>query len=487
MVLDGRAVGLIGLANKPGDFTEEDAATAAAFGEIAAIALLNSRTLDSLVQTQEKLKEQTTRATQMADEAKAANATKSQFLANMSHEIRTPMTAILGFSDILLQEASVDRSPPEHIEAIRTIQRNGQHLLDLLNDILDLSKIEAGKLDVERVACSPVQVLSDVVSLMRVRAETKGLSLAVEYAGAIPESIQCDPLRFRQILINLIGNAVKFTETGSVRLVARLVRRLGSPSLLQVDVIDTGIGMTQSEISNLFSPFSQADSSTTRRFGGTGLGLTISKRLAEMLGGDISVESVPNKGSTFSVTVETGNLDGVELLETPKESCVVARLTPSAAVPAVRLDCRILLAEDGPDNQRLISFLLRKAGAEVTLAENGQTAHDLAMAARDGGCPFDVILMDMQMPVMDGYEATRRLRAGGYTGPIIALTAHAMERDAVACRRAGCDAYLTKPINPNTFLPVIARHASASRDESAAGPSPRGPNATDGDAATGTP
>ncbi len=413
---------------------------------------------EELQQTVDALESANRALEQFNEAAEAATRAKSEFLANMSHEIRTPMTAILGFADVLLGEPGLDRAPPERIEAIETIQRNGNYLLQLINDILDLSKIEAGKLDIERTTCSPTQVLADVTSLMRVRAAAKGIPLELEYAGGIPETIQCDPLRLRQILINLVGNAVKFTETGSVRMVARLLRPVGRPALLQVEVVDTGIGLTAEQASRLFRPFSQADSSTTRKFGGTGLGLTISKRLAEMLGGDITLESEPGKGSTFTVTVEAGDLEGVRLLEGSTEAVATAAPAPAAgnAAPPVRLDGRILLAEDGPDNQRLIAFVLKKAGAEVTVAENGQIALDEALAARDADRPFDLILMDMQMPVMDGYEATQQLRANGYVGPILALTAHAMAGDEAKCRAAGCDGYLTKPIDRAVFLPAVA-------------------------------
>jgi PAS domain S-box-containing protein len=390
--------------------------------------------------------------------AESATRAKSEFLANMSHEIRTPMTAILGFAELLLDEAGLDRAPPERIEAIHTIRRNGSYLLELINDILDLSKIEAGRLNVERIVCAPVQVLDDVISLMRVRSNAKKLPLTLEYVGGIPETIHSDPDRLRQVLINMIGNAIKFTETGEVRVVARLVQELGKPALLQVDVVDTGIGLTREQSLRLFQPFSQADSSTTRKFGGTGLGLTISKRLAEMLGGDITLSSTPGKGSTFSLTVETGDLEGVRRLESPLEGAPSAARAPAdGTVPAMRLDGRILLAEDGPDNQRLIAFVLKNAGAEVTVVENGQIAHDEALAARDRGEPFHVILMDMQMPVLDGYEATRKLRAAGYAEPIIAMTAHAMEGDSAKCLNAGCDGYLTKPIDRAKFLQTIAR------------------------------
>ena len=393
----------------------------------------------------------------LADSAVRA---KSEFLANMSHEIRTPMTAILGFADLLLEDTDVDHSPPARVEAIRTIQRNGQHLLELINDILDLSKIEAGKVEIERVTCSPVHILRDVIALMRVRADAKGLPVTIEYASSIPEWIQSDPLRIRQVVINLIGNAIKFTETGSVHVVAHLKERMEGPPLLQVDIIDTGIGLSEEQISRLFVPFGQADSSTTRKYGGTGLGLTISKRLAEVLGGDISIKSTPGRGSTFSVTFATGQLEGVRLLDPS-----AARGLPSsqeAATPSTqmaRLQHRVLLAEDGPDNQRIVTFILKKAGAHVTLVENGERACDEALTALSRQEPFDVILMDMQMPVMDGYEATRRLRSLGYTGRIIALTAHALEGDEAKCLSAGCDGYLTKPIERAKLLRTIAESA----------------------------
>ena len=444
----------------------------------------------TLQETNALLEVQTARAGDMAAQAELANAAKSEFLANMSHEIRTPMTAILGFTEIMLDP---DISDSEKLSAVHTVRRNGEHLLQIINDILDISKIEAGKLEVERIRCSPVRVVAEVKSLMQVRADAKNLPFKIEYIGAVPETIESDPTRLKQILVNLIGNAIKFTETGSVRLVTRFVedpraqgpqdprdaeelaaapRERSAPRplgpFLEFDVLDTGLGMTQEQMGQLFQAFAQADTSTTRKFGGTGLGLMISKRLAEMLGGNITVESKPGVGSLFRVTVTTGSLEGVKMLDDPTTATIAQPEEAGAAKGGVaRLDCRILLAEDGPDNQRLIAHVLKNAGAEVTIVENGKLAVDAAIAARDAGAPFDVILMDMQMPVMDGYEAAGLLRQKGYAGPIIALTAHAMASDRQKCLDTGCDDYASKPIDRRKLIAVVKRHVDSGASETA--------------------
>jgi len=387
--------------------------------------------------------------------AQSANRAKSEFLANMSHEIRTPMTAILGFTDILADNL-VD---PESVEAASTIKRNGEHLLGIINTILDLSKIEAGRIELERLACPVRQTLADILSLMKVRADAKAISLSAEYDGAVPETIQTDPTRLRQILVNLVGNAIKFTETGGVRVVTRLKNRKSQTPMVCFDIIDTGIGMTERQIGTLFQPFTQADSSTTRKYGGSGLGLTISKRLAEILGGSIEVTSSPAKGSTFSLSIEAAAYDDLSAQE-PSDPSVPAEneVKHSAADSRPKLNCRILLAEDGPDNQRIISYVLKQAGAEVTVAENGKIAVECARTARDDGNPYDAILMDIQMPVLDGFGATSILRSEGFSTPIIALTAHAMASDRKRCLEAGCDDYLSKPIDHQGFLALVARY-----------------------------
>jgi PAS domain S-box-containing protein len=411
----------------------------------------------SLKQSSEALQQANRGLEEAYRKSEAANRAKSEFLANMSHEIRTPMTAILGFTDVLLEDLTTENA----IEAGQTIKRNGEHLLSIINDILDLSQIEAGKYTVVPQKCLPGQIASEVVELMKVRADAKGLPLTCEVHDDVPEMVMTDPVRLRQILLNLVGNAIKFTEVGHVRIVLRPASPSRSDGRLIFDVIDTGIGMSPEQIGLLFRPFSQADNSSTRRFGGTGLGLAISKRMARILGGDIEVLSTPDRGSTFSLSIGTANPDGLPMPQAPEKPSAAKRVVDNARA---NLDCRILLAEDGPDNQRLIAFLLRKAGAEMVVAENGQIALDLYLAAQQAGCRYDLILMDMQMPVMDGYAATRALRAAGYRGPIIALTAHAMTGDRQKCIGAGCDDYLTKPIDPEKLVSFlgswVAREAS---------------------------
>jgi PAS domain S-box-containing protein len=395
--------------------------------------------------------------------AEQANQSKSEFLANMSHEIRTPMTAILGFADLLLMEEGIETAPPARTSALETIKRNGEHLLEIINDILDLSKIEASSLRIERLRFSPMKIVADVIALMKVRADARRLELTASYPGPIPETIESDPTRLRQILINLVGNALKFTEQGSVQISVRFLPdsqkdRGGLAGRLEFAVRDTGIGMTAEELGRLFRPFTQADPSTTRRFGGTGLGLTISKRFADLLGGDLVAESQPGRGSTFTVTVATGSLEGVRIYQ-PAAQAGDGRPAPSRPREAMApLTCRVLVAEDGVDNQRLLSYLLRKAGADVEVVDNGQQAMDRALAAERAEKPFAVILMDMQMPVMDGYTSTSQLRAAGYRGVIIALTAHTMAGDRERCLSAGCDEYATKPIHAAKLISLI--HAS---------------------------
>lgn len=392
-----------------------------------------------------------------------ANQAKSEFLANMSHEIRTPMTAILGFTDVLSHTVNRD----DEIDAVQTIRRNGEYLIELINDILDLSKIEAGRLTLESIDVSPVRLVTDVVSLMRVRARAKGLELKVHYSTPVPATIQSDPTRVRQILINLISNAIKFTDQGSVELIIRLRQELDQPIQIQFDVIDTGIGMTEEQIGRLFRPFTQADSSTTRKYGGTGLGLSICHRLVQLLGGVLTVTSQPGTGTTFTVTINTGRIEAVQLISPLEDLNLPLELATTTEAAPVKSG-RILLAEDGPDNQRLIKYMLNKAGLDVTCVDNGETACELALSSAALGTPFDLIFMDMQMPILDGYSATRRLREFGYARPIIALTAHAMSGDRAKCLAAGCNDYTIKPINRDMLLRIVGEYIGLPQPGSAA-------------------
>ena len=379
--------------------------------------------------------------------AEEANKAKSEFLANMSHEIRTPMNAILGFTDWLRRDLA--QSEEEEKEYLNTIHSSSSHLMELINDILDLSKVEAGKLELDLVETSPFKLVDDVTKILTVRAKQKGIDLNVKYESKLPQSIETDDVRVRQVLTNLIGNAIKFTEEGAVSVSTNFLEA-GEQSRVQFVISDTGIGMNEENLKKIFAPFVQADSSVTRKFGGTGLGLAISKRFVEALGGTLYVTSIEGTGSTFTVSVPVGDITDKELIHESEFRANSTEAAKSQRGVAKLPSCKILVVDDGDANRRLIRLILERAGCEIAEAENGQVGFEKAST---GG--FDIILMDMQMPVLDGYEATRRLRENGYSRSIIALTANAMKGDQEKCRKAGCDGFLSKPVDMDLLVETL--------------------------------
>jgi PAS domain S-box-containing protein len=379
------------------------------------------------------------------DEAEAANRAKSEFLANMSHEIRTPMNAILGFTELL--KRGFGKSERDSSRYLDTIHQSGKHLLGLINDILDLSKVEAGQLTVEKIACAPHAVIRAAMSELGLKAQEKGVQLSLRLLTSVPEQVQSDPARIRQVVLNLLSNAVKFTEKGGVEVVLAC-----NGNAYSVEVSDTGIGIEPSKIESMFDPFTQADASITRRFGGTGLGLAISRRLARALGGDLTASSQPGVGTTMIFTFGTGALEGVQMLHADQLAEAVRAAGAHRRTRWKIPSARVLVVDDGAENRELLSLVLTENGLWVEEAENGQVALD-KLAANS----YDLVLMDMQMPVLDGFAATRQLRARGLGLPVVALTAHAMKGFEEEVLQAGCTAYLTKPVDIDALLQRVAQ------------------------------
>jgi PAS domain S-box-containing protein len=390
------------------------------------------------------------------DQAEMASRAKSDFLANMSHEIRTPLTAIMGFTDLLLDPAATEE---ERQRYSATIQRNGKHLTQLIDDILDLSKVEAAKLTTEQIRCHLSAIMADIASILGAQAREKGITLTVVAEGDVPETVLTDPVRLRQILLNIVGNSVKFTSKGGVDVSIRRLETGDSPhGKIEFAVKDTGKGIAPEAQSHLFQAFSQEDMSTSRKYGGTGLGLVLSRRLAEALGGDVLLaKSEPGVGSTFTITISSSVMEGTYQARShePLENAEA----PWKAVDKTRLrGMRVLVVDDAPDNQILISQVLRANGAEVVLAENGKEAIDRSL---ESTC--DLVLMDLQMPICDGFKATAELRRLKFRGPIIALSAAAMNDDRDRALKAGCNDHISKPIKVRMLVQKVAEYVEAAR------------------------
>lgn len=413
---------------------------------LSAMDLDDRRVLQAVVRDIREHKRAEENLRQAKMDAEAATKSKGQFLASMSHEIRTPMNSIIGFSDILADEELTDQQN-DHVNMIRN---SGKHLLQLINDILDFSKIEAGKLDIEMAECSLEQIFSTIESMMQPLIKDKNLEFKIQEDGSLPAHIYTDGARLQQCLINLVNNAIKFTETGYVHLNVSLELKTGEP-YIRFDVEDTGIGISYEKQDKVFESFSQAESNTSQKYGGTGLGLAITKQLTELLGGEIALTSEEGKGSVFSLMIPAG----LDVTEQPflDRSNIDKHINIGREASHYEFVGHVLVAEDVETNQVLIKSLLQRMGLEVTIVADGNEAVQKAVSSE-----YDLIFMDIQMPNMNGYEATKELRKKGIVIPIIALTANAMIGDDNKCIEAGCDDYLPKPLDRRQLLEKIKKY-----------------------------
>lgn len=400
-----------------------------------------------LAQQRELLQEHVSELERLRIEAESANMAKSQFLANMSHEIRTPLAAVMGFSELMARATLTDE---ERTTFNAAIQRNGNLLLKLVDDILDLSKIEANRLEMETIEFDLNELIRDLSAILSLRAEEKGIRFVLPETGLEPRRYASDPLRIKQVLLNIIGNAIKFTNQGSVRVELDIeTASISDRDRLRFLVRDEGVGLSEEQSARLFRPFGQADSSTRRSFGGSGLGLVISRQLARALGGEVRLrESKPGVGSTFEVLFELKR--GASVVTREEDTTIKQR----AEIQGACLNgLKVLAVDDSPDNLTLIEMYLRGSGAELAMVESGPEA-----VAQIRDATFDVVLMDVQMPEMDGHQTTQEIRRLGYEKPVIALTAHAIRDEFERCKRSGCDDVLTKPITRASLIQALAEY-----------------------------
>ena len=385
-----------------------------------------------------------------------ATEAKSSFLAVMSHEIRTPLTSIIGFGESLQEN---NFSTTNENKAVNSIVRNGKHLLQIINDVLDLSKIEAGKIEPEQIDTPLFELIKDISEITEPEAKEKGLAFKINYNFPLPANIITDPVRLKQILINVCSNAIKFTASGYISID---ISYRHENKMIDFLVADTGIGLSKDQQDKIFDSFTQADSSTTRRFGGTGLGLHLSKQFAEILGGNIAVESQRHKGSQFTISVAAGNISSDNLVNALPDQETIKPIKKQ--IRKVLNGC-ILLAEDNIDNQRLFDMYISRTGARLVIVNNGAEAVDKANNQH-----FDLILMDKLMPVMGGIEAVKELRDTGYKKPVVALTANATQQDREECLSAGCDDFLTKPVDMVKFMAILEKYLPASTESNTGQP-----------------